>query len=93
MPFLNCVEVSDQMQLTQIISMWYHDLSASKMDTLDNYTVTYNSLKIQEPERVLWNEILNLMCTDAALGIKLQCRREYAFSDDDVRATKLHKLN
>ena len=93
MPFLNCVEVTDQMQLTQIIPMWYHDLSASKMDTLDNYTVTYNSLNIQEPERVLWNEILNLMCTDAALGIKLQCRREYVFSNDDVRATKLHKLN
>ena len=92
-PFLNCVEVSDQMQLTQIIPMWYHDLSVRKMDTLDNYTVTYKHLNIQEPDTVSWKEIRNLMCTDAALDIKLQCRREYGFSDDDVRATKLHKLN
>ena len=63
------------------------------MDTLDNYTVTYKHLNIQEPDTVLWKEILNLMCTDAALGIKLQCRREYGSSDYDVRATKLHKLN
>ena len=73
--------------------MLYHDLSASKIDTLDNYTVTYKHLNIQEPDTVLGKEILNLMCTDAALGIKLQCGIEYGFSDDDVKANELHKLN
>ena len=33
-----------------------------------------------------------MMCNDAALGVKLQCGKEYGFSDDDVRATELHKL-
>ena len=72
--------------------MLYHDLSAGKMDILDNYTVTYKHLNIQE-QTVLGKEILNLMYTDAALSIKLQCGREYGFSDDDQRATELHKLN
>ena len=62
------------------------------MDMVDNYTVTYKHLNIQEPDTVLGKEILNLMCNDARLGIKLQCRREYGFSDG-VRATELHKLN
>ena len=73
--------------------MLYHDMSAGKMDRLDNYTVTYQHLNIQEPHTVLGKEILNLMCTDAAVGIKLHCGREYCFSDDEVRATELHKLN
>ena len=34
-----------------------------------------------------------MMCNDAALGIKLQCGKKYGFSDDDVRAIELHKLN
>ena len=53
----------------------------------------YKHLNIQEPDTVLGKEILNLMCTNAALGIKLQCGREYGFSDHDVRAIELHKLN
>ena len=73
--------------------MLYHDLSASKIDALDNYTVTYKHLNLQEPDTVLGKEILNLMSTDRALGIKLQCGIEYGFSDDDVRANELHELN
>ena len=36
-----------------------------------------------------------MMCTDAADGIKLQCGREYGFSDPDIkpRATELDKLS
>ena len=94
LPFLLiCVEVCDQLQLTHIILMLYEDLSAGEMDTLDNYNVIYKHLNIQEPDTVLGKEILNLMCTNAALGIKLQCGREYGFSDHDVRAIELHKLN
>ena len=63
------------------------------MDTLDNYTVTYKHLKIQESDTVMGKEILNLMSAVAALGIKLQWGREYGFLDDDVRATELRKLN
>ena len=37
LPFLLiCVEVCGQLQLTHIILMLYQDLSAGKMDTLDN---------------------------------------------------------
>ena len=73
--------------------MLHHHLSAGKMDTLDNYTVTYKHLKIQESDTVMGKEILNLMSAVAALGIKLQWGREYGFLDDDVRATELRKLN
>ena len=79
LPFLNWVEDCGQSQLTQIIPMLYHHLSAGKMDTLDNYTVTYKHLKIQESDTVMGKEILNLMSAVAALGIKLQWGREYGF--------------
>ena len=90
--FLNCVEVCDQLQLLQIIPALYHDLCEMKVDTLENYTVIYKHLNIQETDTTLGKEVLNLMCKDAAVGIKLQCGREYSFSCEDARATELHKL-
>ena len=32
------------------------------------------------------------MCINVAEGIKLQCGREYGFSEKDARATQLDKL-
>ena len=54
LPFLNCVEVYDQLQLTQIIPILNHDLSADKMDTSYNYTVTCKHVNIYEPDMVFW---------------------------------------
>ena len=63
-----------------------------KVDTLENYTVIYKHLNIQGPDTTLGKEVLYLMCKDAAVGIKLQCGREYVFLCEDARATELHKL-
>ena len=63
------------------------------MDTLKDFLVSYKHLPIDEPESEVVRELLKCMCTDAAEGIKLQCGREYSFSDSEpLRATQLDKL-
>ena len=49
-------------------------------------------MHINEPDSELEKEILKRMCVDAAEGIKLQCGREYGFSEIKPRATQLDKL-
>ena len=92
LPLLNCVEVCDQLSLLTILPQLYNDLCVYNMNTLDKYSVVYKHLEIKEPDNDLVKEIIRLMCIDAANGIKLQCGREYGFSDSNARATQLYKL-
>lgn len=92
LPLLNCVEVCDQEQLLIILPKLYDDLTKSNMDTLKEYIVIYKHLQIKEPDSDLENQVIKRMCIDAAEGIKLQCGREYGFSDKEARATQLDKL-
>ena len=62
------------------------------MDTLNEYSVIYKHLQINEPDSELGKEILKRMWVDAAEGIKLQCGREYGFSEIKPRATQLDKV-
>ena len=84
-PFLNCIEVSSQIQLLEILPKLYSDLTDGKIDTLQNYVVSIHGMS----SPVLTNnpsaKILKIMCTSAASAVKLQCGREYGFGDDIAR--------
>jgi hypothetical protein len=65
------------------------------MSTLDYYRMHYPHLQAPKISTNMETKILNRMCQHAATTIKLQCGREYGFSDptDHSRAaTKLHLL-
>ena len=53
MPFLNCVEKTDQNDLVNILPKLYDDLSCGKMDTVTDYHVkwTYIQMDEQQPQR------------------------------------------
>ena len=65
------------------------------MDTLSQFQANMRKVTVKEPSSKLSNELLKLMCSSAADGIKLQCGREYGFSpeSDETRATDLTTLN
>lgn len=89
LPLLNCVEICNQKELIPIFQNLYKDLSNSDMSTLDYYRVHYPHLQAPQISTDLEKKILT------ATTIKLQCGREYGFSDptDHSRAaTKLHLL-
>ena len=50
---------------------------------------------MKEPSSELGRKITNMMCLEAAKGVKLQCGREYGFDNTttDVRATILSDLD
>ena len=96
MPFLNCVERCDQNSLLPILKNLYEDLNEGKMNTLDKYSVPWTHVNTDKlkPTTPLDHELLEKMCIEAAIGVHLQCSREYWEEDDEckVRATQLHKL-
>ena len=79
MPYLNCVERSDQNTLAEILPKLCADLAEKKMDTLTLYHVewTHVSMKENGPRSELENFLLEQMCLQAAVGVELQCKREY----------------
>ena len=50
---------------------------------------------MKEPSSKLGRKITNMMCNEAAKGVKLQCGREYGFENTstDVQATILKDLD
>ena len=94
MPFLNCVEKTDQNELVVILPQLYADLSASKMDTLKDYHVKWTHIEMekQQPSNNLENYLLKEMCVTAAEGVKMQCAREYWGDERNPRVTELHKM-
>ena len=96
MPFLNCVEKCDQEYLCTILPTLYEDLCNAKLNTLEAYKVEWTHVKMNQnvPTTDLDHYFLSQMCLAAAKGVKLQCSREYwEESDENVRATQIHKLS
>ena len=92
-PFLNCVERSSQQDLCKILPKLYNDLLEHKTNTLLEFVVRIHRMEEPSLSCELSKEIVNLMCTSAAEAIKLQCGREYGFSDGEkLRASKLSSL-
>ena len=92
-PFLNCIEVSSQIQLSEILPKLYSDLTDGKIDTLQNYVVSIHGMSSPVLTNNLSAKILKIMCTSAASAVKLQCGREYGIGDDIARATNRSLLN
>ena len=85
LPMLNCVETSSQKDLLQVLLAFHPDLADGKMHTFLQ-TPTSSGTRQRTSER---NFISNVReCS------KLQCGREYGFSDDSqlLTATQLDKL-
>ena len=97
MPFLDCIEKSNQNILVDILPKLCKDLAEKKTDTLANYHVEWTHVEIVKdgPQSELDHFLLGEMCLQAAIGVELQCKREY-WSDDAeagaARATRIHKL-
>ena len=92
-PFLNCVEVSSQNDLVTILPKLHTDLKNQQTNTLSDYVVKIRGVATPTLSTGTANEILKSMCLDAADAIKLQCGREYGFSDEPQRATNISKLS
>ena len=93
-PFLNCVEVSSQSELLQIIPKLHNDLLQKKTDTLKKFVVQPRGIPVPQLSSDVSEEIVAKMCTSAADTIKRQCGREYGFADGEPqRATDLSKLS
>ena len=97
MPYLNCVEKSDQNYLVEMLPKLHRDLLNADMDTLCDYHVdwTHVNMKNHIPTTDLDNHLMKQMCLDAAAGVFLQCNREYWTSSattTEKRATALHEL-
>ena len=95
MPYLNCIEKSDQNDLINILETLYKDLLDGKTDTLSQFKVpwTHVNMSQQTPTSPLDYHLLNSMCIAAAEGIRVQCAREYWAEDENPQATQLHKLS
>ena len=66
MPFLNCVEKTDQNDLVNILPQMYEDLSDDKLDTLKFYHVKWNHVQMNKQLHAsdLDHHLLNNMCGD-----------------------------
>ena len=91
-PFLNCVEVSSQDELLDIFPELCKDLLECKVGTLDKFVVSIHGVSTPKLSTDAAKAIMREMCVPAAEAIKLQCGREYGFSDQRQRATDLSKL-
>jgi len=73
----------------------YIELCNKDINTLKDFVVYMHHVTISEPQNDLGRKIIDEMCVSAAAAIKLQCGREYGFSDDGepARATVLAELD
>ena len=93
LPLLNCIEQCSQVDLLKLLPQLHADLAEGKMDTLQQWQVSYRHVSVEPPTTDLEIELMNRMCADASRTVKLQCGREYGFTDDaPPRATQLDLL-
>ena len=92
-PFLNSIETSSQTDLLVQLPALYKDLNDKKVDTLNKFVVSIHGMSTPTLSNDLSKKIIDKMCISAAAAVKLQCGREYGFSDGDkLRATDLSSL-
>ncbi|KAG1667875.1 Cyclin-A2 [Nymphon striatum] len=92
-PFLNCVQISSQGQLLELLPKLHNDLIKGKIDTLQDYIVSIHGMPTPTLSNNLSTKIIEMMCATAASAVKLQCGREYGFSEVKLRATDLSLLS
>ena len=94
MAFLNCVEISNQNKLFNILPKLCKDLANKFMDTLAEFGVKWTHVNTGKllPQSDLNQLILGEMCKQASKGVELQCKREYWGENSEARATAIHIL-
>ena len=70
MPFLNCVERSNQSDLVTILKKLYEDLKAGKMDTLKDFHVPWTHIDMLKlaPSSTFDDYLLDAMCKNGNFG-------------------------
>lgn len=93
-PFLHLVEVGSQDDLLTFLPKLYHDLLCKKTDSLKNFVIPMRNISIPALTNAVVIRLVELMCVEAAEGIRLQCGREYGFGQntEKERATDISKL-
>ena len=86
MAFLNCVEISNQNKLFNILPKLCKDLANKFMDTLAEFGVKWTHVKMGKllPQSDLNQLILGEMCKQASMGVELQCKHEYWGEDSEA---------
>ena len=84
MPFLCCVDKTDQSDLVKVLPQLYDDPSDSKLDTLKQYHVkwTHGQMEKQQPNTDFDHYLLKRMCEDA------RCMRDCR----EAHAIELYKM-
>ena len=91
-PFLNCVEVSDQVCLLNILPKLYSNLLQKKTDTLEKFVVSIHGMPVTVLSTDVAKEITG-MCISAAEALKRQCGREHGFAGNGkLQATDISQL-
>ncbi len=92
-PYFNFCEKSTQSMAREVFPRLYTDLTAKRLDTLDEFRVNY-SFEVPEIETETEKVILEQFCLRAAKDFKLQKGREYGFNEEaNQRATDLSLLS
>jgi hypothetical protein len=94
MAILNCVEISNQNKLFNILPKLCKNLANKFMDTLAEFGVKWTHVNMGKlfPQSDLDQLILGAMCKQASKGVELQCKREYWGENSEARATAIHML-
>ena len=80
------------MEICNLLPQLHRDLPNMKTNILKDYAVNIRHVEVGAPTSELGIKIIGLMCVEAARGIRMQCGREYGFSessDQTVRATDI----
>ena len=74
MPYLNCIERSDQNYLVEVLPKLHGDLLNAKMDTLSDFKVEWDYVNMANhiPTSKLDKYLISTMCVNAAAGVFLQ---------------------
>ena len=97
MPFLNFVEKTNQDCLVELLPKLSVGPANQTTDSFSSYKVEWTHVHVVKngPESEVDHYLLGDMHAQAAVGVELQCKREYwAGNDEDVtpRATRINSL-
>ncbi|CAK8673115.1 unnamed protein product [Clavelina lepadiformis] len=96
MPYLNMVERCQQSDLVRILPKLYKNLERANLETLSEFHVPWKHVNAEShsPTTDLDHYLVTAMAKQSALGLKMQCGREYweDETENSERSTRIHAL-
>ena len=80
--------MSTQPDLLFTLPKLHEDLKAKRVDTLSKLIVSFHGMSTPTLSSDLPKRIADKMCISAATAVKLQCGREYGFSDAEKKSNR-----